>query len=126
MFLQRKADKFVRFVSIVIFTAWILIIFLIGILVFGSQFHGKFSIFLDNHILHLIGLDFVFNIFAFILMQLPECKVCGKKVFEETPEVKKHANYWAFVNGWSSVVVQIVTKNKFVCMHCGKTVSLKR
>lgn len=125
MHISTASNKFVRFVSIVIFTAWALIVLLTCIFVFGDQLYGKFT-FLDKYILHLIGFDFVFNIFAFALLQFPKCKNCGKKVFEETPNVKKNANYWAFVNGWSAVVVQIVTKNQFVCMHCGKTIILKK
>ena len=125
MFFQQKTDSFVRFVATIVCTVWGLWVLLILAIVIVDIFYEQPTI-IDEYILHLIGFDFAFNIFAFALLQFPKCKNCGKKVFEETPHVKKNANYWAFVNGWSGVVVQIVTKNKFICMHCGKTISLKK
>jgi len=125
MFFQKKSDGFVRFVAAIVCIVWGLWVLLICAIVIVDVFYEKPTV-IDEYIMYLIGFDFAFNVFAFILFQFPECKSCRKKVFEETAHVKKNANYWTFVNGWSAVVVQIVTKNQFVCMHCGKIISLKK
>ena len=117
-------NAFIRFVAIIICTAWILWILLICLIVIIDLFYDQTTIF-DKNIRYIIGFITVYSVVTFLFLIQPQCKFCGNKIFKETLQIQKKAKYWAFVNGWSAVVMQIVTRNEFVCMHCGKTVSLK-
>lgn len=54
-----------------------------------------------------------------------KCANCKKRIFVQVVERPAYNIKFKGLNGWSSIVLQVLILKKFTCMHCGQVHTLK-
>ena len=96
--------------------AWVLWVALVAGIVLGNLFYEQLS-FVELYAREVAILVAAFSLFAFLMLVLPVCPNCGGRVFSGP---KSDLGAGRSKRQWYNVVIEVVSKHKFKCLHCGE------
>ena len=68
-----------------------------------------------KYIFAISSLSFV----AYLVMHLPVCSICKKKLFDEPKHPHHNFSPSKWFGGRADIMVRVVRHKKLICMHCG-------
>ena len=104
--------------SMLVLLSWFVFVFLVSAIVCEHFFQLRLA-FVSERYMEIGGFFVILGLITGIFIFLPSCPVCSNRIFNEQRSYHPKFHSIKGLGGWASIVVRVIIKREFRCMHCG-------